>query len=80
MQESTSESVHARWETICYHHAKFHEIPPSSLGGDDEQRFWIAVSGTEKERNKKKTRRLHLQASVKDSEFIYDKDYNAIIF
>jgi hypothetical protein len=25
-------------------------------------------------------RRLHLQASVKDSEFIYDKDYNAIIF
>lgn len=26
------------------------------------------------------TRRLHLQASVKDSEFIYDKDYNAIIF
>jgi hypothetical protein len=39
MQESTSESVHARWETICYHHAKFHEIPPSSLGGDDEQRF-----------------------------------------
>ena len=39
MQESTSESVHARWETICYHHAKFHEIPPGSLGGDDEQRF-----------------------------------------
>ena len=50
MRESISESVHARWETICYHHAKFHEIPPSSLGGDDEQRFWIAVSGTEKER------------------------------
>jgi hypothetical protein len=30
-------------------------------------------------RETKKTRRLHLQASVKDSEFIYDKDYNAII-
>ncbi len=54
MRESISESVHARWETICYHHAKFHEIPPSSLGGDDEQRFWIAVSGTEKQRNMKK--------------------------
>jgi hypothetical protein len=39
MRESISESVHARWETICYHHAKFHEIPPGSLGGDDEQRF-----------------------------------------
>ena len=70
--------MHARWETICYHHAKFHEIPPSSLGGDDEQRFWIAVSGTEKET--KKTRRLQLQATVKDSEFNYDKDHIAIIF
>ena len=69
--------MHARWETICYHHAKFHEIPPSSLGGDDEQRFWIAVSGTEKET---KTRRLQLQATVKDSEFNYDKDNNTIIF
>jgi hypothetical protein len=77
MQESTSESVHARWETICYHPAKFHEIPPSSLGGDDEQRISIAVSGKEKQ---KETRRLQLQATVKDSEFIYDKDYNAIFF
>ena len=70
--------MHARWETICYHHAKFHEIPLSSLGGDDEQRFWIAVSGTEKET--KRTRRLQLQATVKDSEFNYDKDHIAIIF
>jgi hypothetical protein len=54
MRESTSERVHARWETICYHHAKFHEIPSSSLGGDDEQRFWNAVSGTEKNKKKKK--------------------------
>jgi hypothetical protein len=29
MQESTTESVNARWETIifCYHHEKIHEIP-----------------------------------------------------
>ena len=31
--------MHARWQTICYHHVKFHTNPPSSLGGDDEQRF-----------------------------------------
>ena len=24
---------------MCYHHVKFHGSPPSSLGGDDEQRF-----------------------------------------
>jgi hypothetical protein len=39
---------------------------------------WFALG--ERYPQQSNTRRLHLQASVKDSEFIYDKDYNAKFF
>ena len=50
---------------MSYHYVKFHDNPPSSLGGDDEQRFSIAGGGIEKQTNKQTNKKKDSKKSTK---------------
>ena len=58
---------------MCYHHVKFHDVPFSSFGGDEEQRFSDRGVRNREHRRKEEKKKDSMKSTItikipKDSE------------